>query len=159
MTAASNLYPKARTSVSSTSVTVGEANPLARFAEPRSKSNLRPGFSLVSLPGNYGICFSDGATFVACSFQRFVSNFRPKLFQFRGSRLARVPFSVIRSPWHWTASLKGECQRRLGRGGKPRPYRGFCRHFFLLGSSISGLTAFHCSLDCLEPTWCFVCRT
>jgi len=33
------------------------------------------------LPRDHGVCFSDHATFVAGSFEAFVGNFCPKLFQ------------------------------------------------------------------------------
>ena len=53
------------------------------------------------LPSDHGVRLPDGATLVAGSFQTFIGNFRPELFQFRRCRLAGVPFSIIFSPGHW----------------------------------------------------------
>src|SRR6516164_2252512 len=53
------------------------------------------------LPSDHGVRLPDGATLVAGSFQTFIGNFRPELFQFRRCLLAGVPFSIIFSPGHW----------------------------------------------------------
>jgi hypothetical protein len=53
------------------------------------------------LPRDYSVRFSDSSAFIASSLQRFVGDFRPKLFQLRRCRLVRVPFGIIRSPWHF----------------------------------------------------------
>ena len=55
-----------------------------------------------SLPRDHSVCFPDGATFVAGSFQAFVGDFRPELFERARRRFVRVPFGVIRCPRHLT---------------------------------------------------------
>jgi hypothetical protein len=53
---------------------------------------------------NHSVRFPDGATLVAGSFQAFIGNFRPELFQLRRRRLAGVPFCIIRGPGHLRGS-------------------------------------------------------
>jgi hypothetical protein len=52
------------------------------------------------LPRDHSVGFPDSTAFVARSFQGFIGDFRPKLFQRPRRRLVRVPFGIIRSPWH-----------------------------------------------------------
>ena len=51
-------------------------------------------------PRDHGVGFPDGAAFVAGSFQGFVGDFRPEFFERPRCRLVRVPFGIIRCPWH-----------------------------------------------------------
>jgi len=44
------------------------------------------------LPSDHGVRLPDGATLVAGSFQTFIGNFRPELFQFRRCRLKLTTF-------------------------------------------------------------------
>jgi hypothetical protein len=72
-----------------------------------SDQHPRPDFALLRasfrLPRDYGIRLPDSAAFIAGSFQAFVGDLRPKLFQRPGRRLMRVPFGVISSPGHLQA--------------------------------------------------------
>jgi hypothetical protein len=63
-----------------------------------------------SLPRDHSVCFSDGATFVAGSFQAFVGDFRPKLFKHARRRFVRVPFGVIWCPRHFDHARDNSAQ-------------------------------------------------
>jgi len=58
------------------------------------------------LPRDHGVCFSDHATFVAGSFEAFVGDFCPKLFQRPRCCFVRMPFGVVRSPRHLSMHLQ-----------------------------------------------------
>jgi len=64
------------------------------------------------LSAHYSIRFPNGATLIAGSFQAFIGNFRPELFQLRRVRFTRVPISIIRSPRHLEVLWLGELQVR-----------------------------------------------
>jgi len=68
---------------------VRRGHQVARFA---------PLVGVFRLPRDHSVRFSDSAAFVAGSFQGFVGDFRPELFQRRRCGLVRVPFGIIRSP-------------------------------------------------------------
>src|SRR5262245_58496022 len=53
------------------------------------------------LPRDDRVRFPDSAAFVARSFQTFVGDLSPELFQSQGCRLVRVPFCIIRGPRHF----------------------------------------------------------
>ena len=61
---------------------------------------------LFGLSADHCVRFPDGTTLVGRSFQSFIGNFRPQLLQWWRCRLVRVPFSVIRIPWHVQSFIK-----------------------------------------------------
>jgi hypothetical protein len=75
------------------------------------------------LSADHSVRFPNSTTLIAGSFQAFISNFRPELFQLRRVRFVRVSFSIIRSPRHWkvlaqwgSRSEARELKAPLGRG-------------------------------------------
>jgi hypothetical protein len=72
----------------------------AAETERRSPRATRSALAGVRLPRDHSVRFPDSAAFVASSFQGFVGDFRPELFQRRRCRLMRVPFGIIRRPRH-----------------------------------------------------------
>ncbi len=58
------------------------------------------------VPRDHGVRFPDRAAFVASSFEAFVGDFCPKLFQRSRCRLVRMPFGVVRSPRHLSRLLQ-----------------------------------------------------
>jgi hypothetical protein len=70
-------------------------------------------------PRDHSVRFPDSAPFVAGSFQAFVGDFRPQLFQRPRGRFVRMPFGVTRSPWHGVQYHPGgtDQQRPLSASG------------------------------------------
>lgn len=89
---------------------------------PRPASYWPPLVAGLRLPRDHSVRFSYGAAFVAGSFQGFVCDFCPKLFQLRRCRLVRVPRGIIRCPRHLSRLLQvARIRKIVRRCGPPQP--------------------------------------